>query len=225
MADQNTPAPADLVEAVARALCQYYGQDPDGIAYVHGSHGMVADGKCWTKYTERAQAAITAMQAYMASDGVTQADNDMTVKLTMTLRLTDAEQSALEKLMEEQALSKPSVFRQALRSYQLDHERRKAGETVIWSGDAQRARDFAGPLYGKHQPDPRDAEIERLRLDVEKEQALQDSAYKAGLKAGWNLCVNDDHEGYAKATESTEHIAELKRIREARAALAKSEGM
>ena len=69
----------------------------------------------------------------------------------------------------------------------------------------------------------KDAEIARLRLEVEKEQALQDSSYKTGLKAGWNLCVKEDHEGYAKATESTEHIREFRRIREARATLAKGE--
>jgi len=67
-------------------------------------------------------------------------------KLTMTIRLTDDEQAAIERLMEEHELSRPQIFRCALRSYQADHERRKAGETVTWSGDAQRARDFAGPL-------------------------------------------------------------------------------
>jgi len=67
-------------------------------------------------------------------------------KLTMTIRLTDDEQAAIERLMTEQELSRPQIFRCALRSYQADHERRKAGETVTWSGDAQRARDFAGPL-------------------------------------------------------------------------------
>ncbi len=67
-------------------------------------------------------------------------------KLTMTIRLTDDEHAAIERLMEEQELSRPQIFRCALRSYQADHERRKAGETVTWSGDAQRARDFAGPL-------------------------------------------------------------------------------
>lgn len=63
------------------------------------------------------------------------------------------------------------------------------------------------------------AEIERLRLDVEKQEALQVSAYHAGLKAGWNFCVDDNHEGLQAAMASTDHIKELRRIREARAAL------
>lgn len=58
-------------------------------------------------------------------------------------------------------------------------------------------------------------ELERLRLEVERAECLQDSAYKAGLKAGWNFAVSNDEAGYQAAMESTEHIAELKRIREA----------
>ena len=69
--------------------------------------------------------------------------------------------------------------------------------------------------------DPLEAadEIERLRLDVEAQEALQVSAYHAGLKAGWNFCVDDDHAGYQAAMASTDHIKELARIRIARAAL------
>ena len=37
-------------------------------------------------------------------------------------------------------------------------------------------------------------EIERLRLDVEAQEALQVSAYHAGLRAGWNFGVSDDTE-------------------------------
>lgn len=58
-------------------------------------------------------------------------------------------------------------------------------------------------------------ELERLRLEVERAECLQDSAYKAGLKAGWNLAVSNDEAGYQAAMEPTEHISELKRIREA----------
>lgn len=65
-------------------------------------------------------------------------------------------------------------------------------------------------------------EIERLRLDVEAQEALQVSAYRAGLKAGWNFCVDDNHEGQQAAMASIDHIKELRRIREARAALGES---
>jgi hypothetical protein len=56
------------------------------------------------------------------------------------------EAKVVAQLSEEQELSPQAVMRQALRLYQSDFLRRKAGETVTWSGDAQRARDFAGPL-------------------------------------------------------------------------------
>lgn len=63
-------------------------------------------------------------------------------------------------------------------------------------------------------------EIERLRLDVEAQEALQVSAYHAGLRAGWNFGVSDDNAGMQAAMADTAHIKELRRIREARAALA-----
>ena len=63
-------------------------------------------------------------------------------------------------------------------------------------------------------------EIERLRLDVEAQEALQVSAYHAGLRAGWNFGVSDDNAGMQAAMANTDHIKELRRIREARATLA-----
>ncbi len=71
---------------------------------------------------------------------------------TMTIRLSEREQDALERLMSEQDLSAPAVFRCALREYQMGHERRKAGETVTWSGDAQRMQDFAALAQREDQP-------------------------------------------------------------------------
>lgn len=64
-----------------------------------------------------------------------------------------------------------------------------------------------------------EAEVERLRLDVEAQEALQVSAYHAGLRAGWNFGVSDDNAGMQAAMANTDHIKELRRIREARAAL------
>jgi hypothetical protein len=64
-----------------------------------------------------------------------------------------------------------------------------------------------------------EGEIARLQLDVAAQEALYDSAYKAGLKAGWNFCASDDEAGFASASASTEHVEELKRIRAARKAL------
>lgn len=63
------------------------------------------------------------------------------------------------------------------------------------------------------------AEIARLKLDIAAQECLQDSAYKAGLAAGWNFAQDDDNDGFQRARSSTAHIAELKRIRAARQAL------
>jgi len=59
-------------------------------------------------------------------------------------RWTDEELTVIAQLAFWQELSTHQVFRQALRLYQLHVERTKAGETCVWSGDAQRAREFAG---------------------------------------------------------------------------------
>ena len=62
-------------------------------------------------------------------------------------------------------------------------------------------------------------ETELLNLAVRAQEALQASAYRAGMKFGWNCCDAGASEKYAQAMEGTEHIAELKRIRQARQAL------
>lgn len=60
--------------------------------------------------------------------------------------LTAEEWSAVEELADQQELSVKATLRQAVRFYQLHVHRLRDGEIVTWSGDAQRARDFAGPL-------------------------------------------------------------------------------
>lgn len=57
------------------------------------------------------------------------------------------ELAAISDLSARTELSEMAVIRQALRLYQQHHSRIMAGETVNWSGDEQRAKDFAGPLY------------------------------------------------------------------------------
>ena len=63
-------------------------------------------------------------------------------------------------------------------------------------------------------------EVERLRLDVRAQECLQDSAYKAGFKAGWNAGIIQDEDTYTSATRYTDHIEELRKVKAARAALA-----
>lgn len=88
---------------------------------------------------------------------------------------------------------------------------------------------FDGKAYASDDPleaadliETQAREIERLRLDVEAQEALQVSAYHAGLRAGWNFGVSDDNAGMQAAMANTDHIKELRRIREARAALGES---
>lgn len=83
MADQNTPAPADLVEAICRAEAKADGLDWDEVCGCETDAEECDSSTCiaaWDEdhnadlcrshYRHRAQAAIAAMQAYMASDGV-----------------------------------------------------------------------------------------------------------------------------------------------------------
>lgn len=62
------------------------------------------------------------------------------------------------------------------------------------------------------------AENDALMLDLQASDCLHVSAYQAGLAAGWNYRDANDEEGFAKARSSSDHIAELKRVRRARAA-------
>lgn len=59
---------------------------------------------------------------------------------------SEEELTAIAELCAEKDLSQMQLLRCALRHYQLTEHRLKSGETVTWSGDAQRAADFAGPL-------------------------------------------------------------------------------
>lgn len=62
----------------------------------------------------------------------------------MNLDLTPKETAALAELARQKDMSEAAVMRQALRLYQLVHERMKAGESFSFSGDAARAAEFAG---------------------------------------------------------------------------------
>lgn len=68
-------------------------------------------------------------------------------KRTMTLNLTDREMAVVENLADKQELSKTALMRQALRLYQLVHERHAAGETMSFSGDRERVALFIGPGF------------------------------------------------------------------------------
>lgn len=64
----------------------------------------------------------------------------------IVLGLKPTEMDALHKLAEEQEMTYDRVLVQALRLYQQHNERLAAGETQSWSGDAERARAFAGDI-------------------------------------------------------------------------------
>lgn len=54
------------------------------------------------------------------------------------------ERPMVDALMKERGLSEHALIRQAIRYYASVVDKVNAGETCTWSGDAQRARDFAG---------------------------------------------------------------------------------
>jgi predicted transcriptional regulator len=61
----------------------------------------------------------------------------MEPKKTMTLNLSVEEMTALEELASEKELSKTGVIRQALRLYQLIHERTAAGEKLVFEDEKE----------------------------------------------------------------------------------------
>lgn len=71
---------------------------------------------------------------------------------SVNVRLDSAHKEALRRLSQETEMSESAVMRQALRLYQLNQSRVKAGETLSWSGDAERAAQFAGTEPPRAQP-------------------------------------------------------------------------
>ena len=67
----------------------------------------------------------------------------------MIIAFDAKETEALKALAKDKGMSEVAVARQALRLYQLVHERLKAGETFSFSGDGERAREFAGVAKGE----------------------------------------------------------------------------
>lgn len=68
------------------------------------------------------------------------------------------------------------------------------------------------------------ARIAELEIDVAIQDCLATSQYNAGVGVGWNLGVRDDPAGLIRAREGTEHLAELKRLKAARAAIRQRTG-
>ena len=61
-------------------------------------------------------------------------------KRTMTLNLTGAEMSVLEKLSAQKELSKTALIRQALRLYQLVDARLARGEKIFVEDEKKKAK-------------------------------------------------------------------------------------
>ena len=66
-------------------------------------------------------------------------------RVTLTLDLTKREAEVLAQLAEQLDLSKNQTMRQALRMFQLVRARLDDGETIHFSGDAERAAMFYSP--------------------------------------------------------------------------------
>jgi hypothetical protein len=87
-------------------------------------------------------------------------------KKNFAFKPTAEELAAIRQIGTDQELSEQAVMRQALRCYQQQHLRLKAGETVAWSGDAQRAAEFAGPLAAGKQENEREKQLDALRKEI-----------------------------------------------------------
>lgn len=59
---------------------------------------------------------------------------------------SDDEMKAIQEIMDRHNLSEAGALRQALRLYQVWDRRIANGETVTWSGDAQRMKEFSGSV-------------------------------------------------------------------------------
>jgi 6-phosphogluconate dehydrogenase (decarboxylating) len=54
---------------------------------------------------------------------------------------------------------------------------------------------------------------ETAMREIDVRDCLHTSAFQAGVRLGWNFGVAGDEDGFRRAASSTEHVAELKRIR------------
>jgi hypothetical protein len=65
-------------------------------------------------------------------------------------------------------------------------------------------------------------------VELTKEEALQESAYLAGLKAGWNFGIAEDKDGYMRSVEGRagylKPIADARRAERAAKAEAPTQG-
>ncbi len=103
---------------------------------------------------------------------------------------TAREELSIRELCVRQDLSRAALLRQAVRQYEVDYFRRKAGETCTWSGDARRARDFAGPLA---RPEPEPAPPQAMEyLQLLREDTCQHST------AGVGSCYQEGRSPSAK---------------------------
>jgi len=125
--------------------------------------------------------------------------------------LSQKEWAAVAQIGADQELSTSAVLRQAVRLYQMHLYRLKAGETLSWSGDEQRAKDFAGPLYAHppaHPVDPAGGEALREALKDMARGVFIDAATQThyswvdgtnGREPDFDEAAGDYAEGFADA--------------------------
>lgn len=152
---ENTPAPADLVEAVARALAFTAGVSiVSDASYRHSAYGTPA------------QAAIAAMRAYWASEGIVQAD-----QICVNEILGAADIVAHDHLYEELCLIVANIRRAAAvgrgdgyQSLELCVQFSECGQHICkWSRlPFDGGTDFYSCL-ATPQLDPRDAVVKELQ--------------------------------------------------------------
>jgi hypothetical protein len=105
---------------------------------------MTADAERPMNYPQTDQEEITRLEAKVSRQR--QEIERLKAENASVPQWTPQEQVAIDDMARQKGLSIAALYKQAMRLYHLHDARLAAGETVHWSGDAQRAGDFAGPL-------------------------------------------------------------------------------
>lgn len=105
------------------------------------------------------RAEIERLQAALERANTRDWPKDEEAAPDLSMEWTSEEVAAIAELAKQQDVSPKVIIRQAVRLYQLHNKRLADGETASYSGDAQRARDFAGPLAATPAPDVGTVEV------------------------------------------------------------------
>lgn len=123
-------------------------------------------------------------------------------------------QVELDELSEELSRANAESDRLQSECYELGQQNRELDSQNLRLA-ANQCHCGYGDAFGNHRCKYQDC-ISVLEKEVNRLTALCDTNYVAGMKAGWNYCVDDDSEGMQKSIEDRQKpaIRELKTLKE-----------